>query len=837
MKIDYKKLLPHVIAIVIFLVVALLYCKPALTGLAIEQHDLIQWKGMAQDGYNYRSAHGNFPNWTNGMFSGMPAYNIAFESNAHVPDYVTIIMGLFLPVPFLYFFLACVAFYFLSPVLRINPWIGIIAALGFAYSSYDPIIIVTGHHTKMMTIAVMPALLASLLMVFEHKKYWLGGALIALFTSSVVVFNHLQMVFYMIIVIAFMVAGYAIVWIKSGQVKRLLTAGSISLAAAVLGALACSVNLFTTFDYSKESMRGGKASLIADTTANKTAAKASTGLDVDYAFRWSYGIPETYSLIVPNANGGGSQGLGEESKFYETLVGKVQSGEIEQGLAQQVAQFGTSYWGDQPFTSGPVYLGAIVCLLFILGMVNVESFHKWWILAACVLGIVMAWGSNFMGFNEFLFNHLPMYNKFRAPSQSLVIPQLLFPVVGMLGLQKFLFVTETDGEKWKSLRLAGIIMAVILLMATLFYFTANYSSAREKDTIQQISKSNPTLAKPVKEVIAAAGEDRKEMLKDDLLRTILLTIIGFAVLWLFTKQKIKPAIPLAVLLFLNAFDLLAVGKRYLNDENYAEKDVTEAVAYVQQSNPGLYKALSSIQQDKDPHYRVFNATADPFNDALTSAMVRSVGGYHPAKLSIYNDLIENQLSKQNMNVYNMLDTKYFVVPGQQGKEPIAQQNPGAMGAAWFVKHVQFVPDARAEMKSLDSTNLKDTAVVDQQFKSVLTTMPQFDSAASIKLTVYDNDIIEYAVNASTPQFAVLSEIYYSRGWKAYADGKEVPILKTDYALRGVPVPANTKKLVLKFEPASYKAGRMVTNIASIAMLIMLGIGLFMEYRKKKVATV
>jgi hypothetical protein len=376
------------------------------------------------------------------MFSGMPTYNIAFESNAMIPAYLTTVLSLWLPQPFVYFFLACVAFYFLSQVLRINPWIGIIAALGFAYSSYDPIIIVTGHHTKMMTIAIMPALLASILLVFEHRKYWLGGALVALFTSSVVVFNHLQMVFYTLLVIAFMVAAYAIMWIKSGQVKRLITAGSICLAAALLGALACAVNLFTTYDYSKESMRGGKASLVADTT--KAAAKASTGLDVDYAFRWSYGIPETYSLIVPNANGGGSQGLGEDSKFYETLVGKVQSGQIDQGLAQQVAQFGSTYWGDQPFTSGPVYLGAIICFLFILGMINVKSFHKWWILAVSVLGIVMAWGSNFMGFNEFLFNHLPMYNKFRAPSQSLVIPQLLFPVVGMLGLLVILFGKEDN---------------------------------------------------------------------------------------------------------------------------------------------------------------------------------------------------------------------------------------------------------------------------------------------------------------------------------------------------------------------------------------------------------
>ena len=831
MKFDLKKLLPHLLAVGIFLVVALLYCKPALEGKAIEQHDLIQWKGMAKDGFNYKEKHGDFPEWTNSMFGGMPAYNIAFESNAYIPAYAVKVFGLWLPEPFLYFFLACMTFYFLSQVLRIKPVIGIIAALGFAYCSYDPIVIVTGHHTKMMTIAVMPALLASILLVFEHRKYWLGGGLVALFTSTVVVYNHLQMVFYMMIVIFMLVVAYAITWLKSGQWKRLVSAGAVSMIAAVIGALACAVNLFTTFDYSKESMRGGKASLLPDTAQTKKGN--TSGLDVDYAFRWSYGIPETFSLLVPNVNGGGSQALGEDSKFYSTIMEKIQGREIDQNVAQQVAQVaGSQYWGDQPFTSGPVYLGAIICFLFILGMVNVPSFHKWWILAACALGIVMSWGSNFMGFNEFLFNHLPMYNKFRAPSQSLVIPQLLFPVIGMMGLQQLIYGTADNAEKWKQLRLAGIIAGGVLLVAALYYFSAGYTSANESKMLKQISESNQQLSKPIREVINAAGEDRKALFGSDLFRTIALTGIAFLLLWGFLKQKLNPLIPIIGLLVLSSFDLLAVGKRYLSDDNFKEQEDTEADAYLSISNPPLYKALLSIQQqDKDPHFRVFNTTSDPFNDALTSAMVRSVGGYHPAKLSIYNDLIENQLGKQNMRVYDMLDTKYFIVQGQQGPE--VQQNPNAMGAAWFVKHVHYVPNAAAEMKSLDSLNLRDTAIVQDTFKAQIAAAPQFDSAASIKLTKYDNDILEYAISTKTPQFAVLSEIYYSRGWNAYADGKPVPIVKTDYVLRGVSIPANTQKLELKFEPESYKTGRMVTTVAGFAILLAVAIGLFMDVRKKK----
>ncbi|HSC55384.1 MAG TPA: YfhO family protein [Phnomibacter sp.] len=827
MKVDFKKWLPHVIAIGIFLVVTLLYCKPALEGLAIEQHDLIQWKGMAADAQQYLSKNGEYPLWTNTLFGGMPTYNIAYPSNIVIPVYLVKIMGLGLPEPFLYFFLACVTFYFLSQVLRINSWIGILAALGFAYCSYDPIIIVTGHHTKMMTIAIIPALLASVLLVFEYRKYWIGGALTALFTSTVVMFNHLQMVYYTLLVMGIMAVAYAIVWIKNGEIKRLITSASVSILAGVIGVLACAVSIFTTYDYSKETMRGGKANLAPTDSLQSKAAKISSGLDVEYAFRWSYGIPETFTLIVPNAQGGVSKGLGEESHFYQAIMEKVQNRELDQNLAQQVAQFGTEYWGNQPFTSGPVYLGAIICFLFVLGMVHVKSMHKWWILAASVLGIVMAWGSNFMGFNNFLFEYLPMYNKFRAPSQSLVIPQLLFPVIGMLGLQQLLFSNEDEKEKLKSLKLAGIITAGILVLAAFFYFSADFSSGNEKEALKQIAVSNPSIAQPVKDVIKAAGEDRAGLFKNDLFRSFILIAIGFGILWVSLKQKMKPIIPVVVLLVLTAYDLLAVANRYLNAESYAEKDNTEVTNYLANSNPQLFKTLSDIKNgDTDSHYRVFNTTSDPFNDALTSAMVRSVGGYHPAKLSLYQDLIEHQLGKSNMNVYNMLDTRYFIVNTPQGLQ--AQQNPGALGAAWFVKNIHYVPTAAAEMQSLDSLNLKDTAIVNESFKSSIAAAPQWDSAASIQLAKYDNNEIEYAIKTVNPQFAVLSEIYYSRGWNAYADGKQVPIIKTDYALRGVAVPAGTQKLVLKFEPESYKTGSMVTNIASLLMLVVFVVGIYFE---------
>ena len=834
MKVDMKKLLPHLLAIGIFLALSVIYCKPAIEGKAVSQHDLTQWKGMAQDAFNYKEVHGTFPLWTNGLFSGMPSYNIAFQSNAYVPAYIIKAMSLFLPEPFSYFFLSCICFYFLSQVLRINPWIGILGSIGFAFCSYNPIIIAVGHHTKIITMALMPALLGALLLLYQ-KKYWLGGALTAAFTAALVVNNHLQIIFYMLLLILIVTIPYAIRWIKNREFKHLLLSGTIALAAAGIGALTSSVNLFTTYDYSKESMRGGKANLApADTSS--TAKKVTSGLDADYAFRWSYGKAETLSLMVPNVNGGVSEGLGEDSKFYEALIGAYQGKQIDDGAAQQLSQLGVAYWGDQPFTSGPVYLGAIICLLFALGMLTKTNEHRWWALAAILLSVVMAWGSNFKEFNEFLFNYLPMYNKFRAPAMILVIPQLLFAMVAMIGLNELFFGSQNKEEKWKTVRNAGIATGAVLLVTFLFYLSTDFRSAKDSEMLKAIATSNPQLSEPVKSIINAAGEDRKTLFFDDFLRSFAFAGIGFLLLLAFVKNKLNLKVAMISLVLLSSVDLLAVGRRYLNDDNFTEKEEADPGGFLAATNAPLHNALTSIQQDKAPQYRVFNVTGDVFNDALTSYYVRSVGGYHPAKLSIYQDLIEYQLSSgaPNMEVLNMLNTKYFVVPGQQG--PQVQQNPFAYGPAWLAKHIQYVPDAATEMKALTGTNLKDTAVVQASFKANIAAAPQWDSTSSIQLQQYDNDQIIYAVKAASPQFAVLSEIYYSRGWNAYADGKLVPIVKTNYVLRGVSLPAGTKKLELKFEPESFKTGSTLTTITSVLVLLFLAMGILMEIKNRKKPT-
>lgn len=835
MKFSWKEWQPHLMAIGVFLVVSVLFCKPALEGLAVQQPDLMQWKGMAQDGFNYKERHGDFPEWTTSMFAGMPAYAIAFGANAYIAPYLTMLLTIGMPEPISYFFLCCVAFYFLSQVLRVNVWVGVAAALTYAYASYNPIIIVTGHHTKMMAIAYMPAMLGALLLLFERKKFLAGTAFTAMTTAAFVTYNHLQMVYYLLLTLLIMGLAYLIIYLRQKELKTLFTATGLAIAAGGLGILACAVNIFTTYDYAPETMRGGKANLDASFGDSTTAAaaKASQGLDVDYAFRWSYGIPETLTLLVPYANGGASKSLGEESRFYETIIEKIQTRQIDQGLAQSISRFGSEYWGEQPFTSGPVYLGAVMIFLAMLGLVAAPARHKWWMLAASVVGIVLAWGSHFMVVNEFLFHYLPMYNKFRAPSQSLVIPQLLIPVLGMLGVQALLDGGATQAQKWQWLQRAGIITGALAVLAVLYYFAADYKSSNELAIVRQIADGNPQIATPVKDVLNAAAEDRQALYRNDLLRSLTLIAVAFGLLMLFVKGKANALVASLGLVLLVLIDQLPVANRYLGSEDYTEKENTDIMTYLAQVNPALYRALGSLQQaDKDPHYRVFNTTTDAFNDALTSAMARSVGGYHPAKLSLYQDIIEHQLSKQNMTVYNMLNTRYFLVGGEGGTIT-PQYNPAAMGPAWLVKEIQYVASAAEEMRALDSLAVEEVAVVQTQYKEHIAAAPQWDSTASIALTVYDNDLVEYAVKAPTPQFAVLSEAYYSRGWKAYANDVEVPIVKTNYILRGVALPAGTTTLRLEFKPRSYYLGRTVTTATEVVIVLLLLVSLLLWLRGRK----
>jgi len=809
-KFDWKKILPHVYAIGVFFIVAVIYCSPALQGKVLQQSDVTQWKGMAQNLFEYKETHGNFPLWTNSMFGGMPAYQIALEaSNPVSPVVLHQFFMLFLPKPISYFFLLCVSFYFLSQVIRVKPWLGVLGGIAYAYATFSCIIVAVGHDTQMQALGYVPALLASLFILYD-RKYLLGGALTALFSSLLIAMNHLQITYYFLIIAAFATVAYVIQWIKAKEYKHLALALSIAVVAGGIGSLTNMVTLATTWDYSKATMRNGTLNL--DTTSG--GAKKSAGLPIDYAFGWSYGKAETFTLIVPGIYGGSNTGeLKEDSKLAEHAIEK---GVPEEQAAQFASQFST-YWGAQPFTSGPVYLGAIICFLFVLGAVYVKSWHKWWIISACILAILMSWGKNFEAFNSFLFNYLPFYNKFRVPTMTLVIPQFLFPLLSIMTLQQFLFEEKNKAEAIKKLKLAGYITAGIVAVLAFMYVSFDYRAANDEallNSLRQLTQGNEQEAKGF---YSALLEDRKSLFGGDLIRSILFIAGAFALLWMVAKNKMKPVYALIAILVLSSFDLFQVGRRYLNENNFQDQETFD------ESNFALSEADVSIKRDTS-YYRVLNLAQDVFNDALTSYHHNSIGGYHPAKLSIVEDLLNFQLrNKQPMNmpVLNMLNTKYVITPDKQSGKTIAQTNPDALGPVWFVKGIQFVNTPAAAMKALDNFNPKDTAIVLATDKNKMPFAPQPDSSASIRLIKNDNDYIEYQSNSATNQFAVFSEIYYDRGWKAFIDGKETPIVQTDYVLRGLAVPAGQHKITFEFKPASYYTSNSIAIVASVLIWLAL----------------
>ncbi|MFW2475747.1 MAG: YfhO family protein [Sediminibacterium sp.] len=817
---QWKSLLPHSIAVGIFLVVAVIFCKPALEGQVLNQSDVSHWKGMAQDLFNYKTTHGHYPLWNNNLFGGMPAYQIAMEAaNPITPIYFHQLFMLFLGKPIGFFFLLCIGFYFLSQVIGTKPWIGILGSIAYAYATYDPVIIAVGHDTKMQAMAYMPALLGALWLIYK-KEYWWGAALTALFSFLLIAMNHLQVTYYFLIMAGIMTIAFMIQWIKQKDYKHLGISLAIALSMGALGVGPNIVSLATTSDYAKATMRGG--SIMLDSTGTATKSK---GLEIDYAFYYgSYGLAETYTFLVPGIYGGSSGG---ELDINSNFAKKALERGIPEEQAAQIAGYMPTYWGPQPMTSGPVYFGAIICFLFILGMVYLKTWHRWWILAVCILAVMMSWGSNFMGFNSFLFNNLPLYNKFRAPSIILILPQLLFPLLGIMALQQLLFEEKNKAIALASLKKAVYITGAFILGAVLLYFSFDYIGKDDqiKNMLTQMLGGNQEEANSFYNVLK---EDRRSMFGSDLIRSIIFIAGAVALLWFAIQQKLKTMYALVAILVLSSADLFTVGKRYLSEKNFQDAEVVNESQFA--PTPIDQQILSDTTKP-----RVLNLTTDPYTDAITAYHHRSVGGYHPAKLSIYNDLIQFQLNKQPMNigVLNMLNTRYFIVPNPQNGQPGLQVNPAALGHVWFVKGIQYEKDPGAVMKAMNQFSPADTAIVEEQYKAAIPFAPEFDSTANIAQVLNDNDLIRYRSNSTKNQFAVFSEIFYDRGWKATIDGKEAPIVKVNYVLRGLAIPAGNHEIVFEFKPASYYNSAKIAVITSAPIWILLILAAFFSLRKKR----
>jgi len=822
-KFNWKSLLPHAIAVVIFLMVAIVYCKPALEGKVLNQSDVNQWKSMAAQSFKYKETHGHFPLWTNSSFGGMPAYQIAMESsNPFSTGYLHSLFTLFLPKPINFFFLMCLSFYFLTQVLRVDYRLGILGGISYAYASFTPIIVTVGHDTQALALGYVPALLGAVFLVFQ-KKYWVGGALTAIFTSLLVGQNHPQVAYYLIIIIGFASVAYLISWVRKKEFKHIFLSFFILGIASLLGAAVNMVTLATTLDFSKATMRNGTLNL--DTSGKAT--RQSGGLPINYAFQWSYGKVETFTLLVPNIYGGSAGELGADSHIAKAAVEKGVPDDQAENIAKTLS--GESYWGTQPGTSGPVYVGALMCFLFLFGLIYLKGFDRWWMLAACVFAVLLSWGSNLMGFNSFLFEHLPLYNKFRAPTMALVIPQFLFPLLGVLTVQQFVFAETDKAYAWKKLRVTGLAMAGIFLIIGFLYTSFDYKSVNDpRGIVANLTQGMGGNQEVANAMYKAFREDRQAQFGADILRSVLFAGLAFLVLWLLVINKVKPLVALLALVVVGSADVLAEGRRYLNDDRFADPDEV-ANSFEQPS------ALDQqILADKG-FYRVLNMTTDYFQDAYTSYHHNAIGGYSPAKLSIVEDLLNYQLrngQSMNVQVLNMLNTKYVIVPGQKG-QPMVQQNPEALGNCWFVKSVQFVKGPAEAMKALNKFSPKDTAIIEDAFKAQIPFTPAADTTAQIKLEKNDNDLITYTSSSKTNQLAVFSEIFYDRGWKAYVDEKEYPIIKADYALRALALPAGDHKIRFEFKPASYYSSSAIANLASILIWLSVIGAVIVTVRKKK----
>jgi hypothetical protein len=825
----FKKLVPHLIAVAVFLVVALIYCRPVLEGKVVSQHDITHWKGAIQQSEVYKQTHGSAPLWTNSLFSGMPAFQIGYAANNVVPWYAHQLFTLGLPKPIQFFFLACICFYFLTVVLGIRPVIGIMGSLAFGYATYNPVIIAVGHDTKMLTMAYMPALLGSLLLIYE-KKYWLGAALTALFTSVMICMNHPQIAYYFFIAVAVMSIFYAVRWIRNKEWAHLIKVLGFTVAAGLIGVLTNAVSILSTYEYQKETIRGG-ASLI---TEENKKDKSKTGLDKSYAFSYSMGIAEPFVMMVPRMYGGSNDHLEiqeEKSKAIEKLRNMPQ--EAQQFLFQSFPFFGQTesgelyartYWGGIGGTSGPPYVGAIICFLAILAFFVPDNKHKWWILATVILTIMMSWGGYFESFNGLLYEYLPLYNKFRAPSMILVIPQLLLPLLAAMGVNAMIN-TSAKKELFKKLKKGALVTAGIFIILLAMYFSFDFINEDTKKMLRDPQlNQQPQAVEVVRQFISGLKEDRRALMINDILRSFGFIAAAALLIFLYIRNTVKPAFLAIALAALVLLDVIPIDSIYLNKNNYKDaEENTEAFLQTPADNEML--------ADKS-FFRVYNVAGDRFSENITSYYYNSIGGYHPAKISTYQDLIEQQLSKGNEKVLDMLNAKYLIQKNEKGQTEKYQKRTTALGNCWFVKHILYVRDANEEIKALDNFNPADTAVVQESFKTTIPFSPQYDSAATIQLVKNDYDVVTYTSNSATNQFAVFSEVYYASGWKAYVDGKETPVVKVNYTLRGLALPAGKHEIKFEFKPQGYYKGRKLTSIFSIVLLALLATGIFMEWRNR-----
>ena len=793
----------HLVSLLIFIIAALLYFHPVLKGEKLSQSDITQHIGMAKEVNDYRITTGLEPYWAESAFSGMPTYQIG----TYFPhDYLSYLDRLirFLPRPADYLFLYFLGFYIMLLAFKVDWKLAIMGSLAFGFSTYLMIIFGAGHNAKAHAIAYMPLVIAGVVYVFK-KQYLLGFTLTGLATALEIKANHPQMTYYLLFAIFILGIIELIEAIKKKQITQ-FTSQSLTIITAMLLAVGVnSTRLMATKEYSDFSTRGNTALTV---NSDGTPKEVTSGLSKDYITQFSYGISETFNLLVPRYMGGGTvESLDKNSNTYK-YVSSIASPKQAEGFTKQVY----TYWGDQLIVEAPAYVGAVIIFLFFLGIFLVKGKFKYWLVASTVFSILMSWGKNFELLTNFFIDYVPLYNKFRAVSSFQVIAELCIPLLGILAIKEFIFSKLSKEEKLEAVKKAFYVTSGLIIIG-LFY-------AISFSTFEGLRDANYSQYEGLLDAVIA---DRKSLLYSDSFRSLVLISVSFGILWLFLKQQINKTKVIIVFTLLILFDLVQVNLRYVNDDDFRQARKIDKP----------FRASSvdlQIQKDKS-HYRVANFTGDPFQDGRTSYFHKSIGGYHAAKMGRYQDLIEFHLGKQNMQVYNMLNVKYFIIPDNDGKEQM-QQNPNNNGNAWFIKNIKYVKSANEEIKALDSLNTKTTVVINE--KSLTTSVSyskELDSLANINLVKYSLNALTYDSNSTKDEFAVFSEIYYKNGWNAYIDGELKPHLNVNYVLRGLEIPAGKHSIEFRFEPKVIQTGSTI-SLLSYVLLLLIPLGWFF-YDKNK----
>ncbi len=832
----YKKFLPDVVVILVFAIISFAYfLVPVTQGKILFQHDASAGVGSAQEFTEYQNRTGETTRWTNSIFGGMPTYQMSpsYQST----DGLSQVMNayhLWLPDNVWFLFAYLLGFYILLRAFDFRQTLAALGSIMWAFSSYFLIIIAAGHLWKVMALAYLPPMIAGIVLAYRGR-YLSGFIVTALFTAFEIKANHVQMTYYYLFIILFMVIAYLVKAVREKQLTGFMKSTGVVVAAAVIGIAINLSSLYHTWQYQKESMRG-KSELVKKDADNQT----SSGLDRDYITQWSYGIDETLTLLVPDAKGGATVPLSKNATAMAKADPQIQS------MIPQLYDAIPQYFGTQPGTSGPVYVGAFVLFLFILGLFIVRGSMKWALLAATVLSVLLAWGHNFMGFTNFFLDYIPMYAKFRTVASILVIAEFTIPLLAALALKKIVDEPEVLTKQMKFVYISLALTAGVALLIALFPgMMEPFVSDQERQMITSIQGMDSNTANTILSNIATM---REAMVSADAWRSVIVILIGFALLFLYKMKKLRANYMVICIAVLCLVDMWQVDKRYLNDEMFVPK--SERDMPHQATSTDL-----AIMKDKSLDYRVLNLTSNTFNENETSFFHKSIGGYHPAKLRRYQEMIDAYIAPEmqaamqaiaakngNMQevdgakvfpVLNMLNTKYFILP-LQGGATMPLQNIYAQGNGWFVDKINYVADANAEYAGVGKIDVRHEAVADKKFESVLGQAQSNDSTAIVKLVKYEPNNLQYTIESKKGGVVVFAEIYYP-GWTATIDGQPAELGRVNYILRALNVKAGKHTVVLDFHPTSISTTETIAYIAIVILLLaIIGAG-YMRFKNRKEA--